>query len=207
MAMPELDVLNEMRELTPVELFGEWLPQLMDDIMPAIAPAFAWLLENIEVAISIKLDDHGWTIKLSESGLEVEEGLKEDALVTMVVSEKDFMGILRGERKMAMMPPGEEPVDVTTFPEMVRQNIEILKGIEAVLLLKLEDPEKGDLVATVKFAGPMKEQPDIEVVVAQDVLEDMASGALDPAAAFILQGKVQVEGDVNLLMKLAMMMM
>ena len=207
MAMPELDVLNEMRELTPVELFGEWLPQLMDDIMPAIAPAFAWLLEDIEVAISIKLDDHGWTIKLSESGLEVEERLKEDALVTMVVSEKDFMGILRGERKMAMMPPGEEPVDITTFPEMVKENVEILKGIEAVLLLKLEDPEKGDLVATVKFAGPMKEQPDIEVVVAQDVLEDMASGALDPAAAFILQGKVQVEGDVNLLMKLAMMMM
>ena len=207
MAMPELDVLNEIRELTPAELFGEWLPQLMDDLMPAIAPAFAWLLEGLEVAVSIKLDGREWTIRMSQSGLAVEEGLREDALVTMVVSEKDFTGILRGERKMAMMPPGEEPVDVTTFPETIRENIEILRGIEAVLLLKLEDPEKGDLVATVKFAGPMKEEPDIEVVVAQDVLEDMASGALDPAAAFILQGKVQVEGDINLLMKLAMMMM
>lgn len=207
MALPELDVLNEMRELTPVELFGEWLPQLMADIMPAIAPAFAWLLEDLEVAISIKLDDHEWTIKLSESGLEIDEGLREDALVTMVVSEKDFMGILRGERKMAMLPPGDEPIDITTFPEMVREYVEAIKGIEAVLKLKVEDFEQGDLVATVKFAGPMKDEPDVEVIVDQDVLDDMALGALDPAQAFLLSNVIQVEGDVNLLMKLAMMMM
>jgi putative sterol carrier protein len=194
LGMPDLDILHELKDITPTKLFGEWLPQLVTVFTPVVA----WLMDDLKAAISIKLD---------EDGLKVDEGLSDDAMVTVVMSEKDFLSVVTGERKMAMMPSSDQPVDITEFPEMVKKNIETLKGIEAVLLLKVEDPDAGDLVVKVKFAGPMKDQPDTEVVVAQDVLEDMASGALDPAGAFILGGQVQVEGDVNLLMKLAMMMM
>jgi putative sterol carrier protein len=203
LGMPDLDILHELKDITPTKLFGEWLPQLVTVFTPVVA----WLMDDLKAAISIKLDDGEWTCEFSEDGLKVDEGLSDDAMVTVVMSEKDFLSVVTGERKMAMMPSSDQPVDITEFPEMVKKNIETLKGIEAVLLLKVEDPDAGDLVVKVKFAGPMKDQPDTQVGVAQDVLEDMASGALDPAGAFILGGQVQVEGDVNLLMKLAMMMM
>jgi hypothetical protein len=207
LALLELDVLDEMRELSPKEIFGGWLQELLVAFSPFIEPALAWLLEGLEIVISVKLDDIEKTFKMSESGLEIEDGLREDALVTMITGEKDFMSILRGERMMNIMPPSDEPIDILEFPEMVKEYVDAIKGIEAVLSLKVVDPYKGDLVAKVKFAGLMKDEPDVEVIIDQDVLEDMALGALDPAQAFLLSNVIEVEGDVNLLMKLAMMMM
>ena len=208
MALPELDVLNEMRELAPAELLGEWLQELIAAFSPYIQPALAWLLEGLEIAISVKLDDIEKTFKMSERGLEIEDGLREDALVTMITGEKDFMSILRGERMMNILPPSDEEIDVFEFPAMVREYIEAFKRIDAVLSLKIDDPYLGDLTAKVKFGGgPMKDEPDVEVTIDQDVLDDMAMGALDPASAFLLSNVIDVEGDVNLLMKLAMMMM
>ena len=207
MALFELDVLDEMRELTPEEIFGGWLQELLVAFSPFIEPAFAWLLEGLEIAISVKLDDLEKTFMISESGIKIEEGLREDALMTMFMSEEGFLSVIRGERKMVIPPPGDEPLDSTEFPEMVREYVEALKGIEAVLKVKLEDPEVGDFNATMKLAGPMKDEPDVEIAVAQDVLNDMAMGALDPAQAFLLGNALQIEGDVDLMMKLALMMM
>lgn len=207
MALLELDVLDEMKELTPAELFGDWLSELIDAFTPVIQPALAWLLEDLEVVISMKIDEIEKTLKMSESGLQIEEGLREDALMTMFMSEEGFLSFIRGERKMAIPPPGAEPLDVTEFPEMIREYVEGFKGIEAVLKVRLEDPEVGDFMATMKLAGPMKDEPDVDIAVALDVLNDMAMGALDPAQAFLLGNAIQIEGDVNLMMKLAMMMM
>ena len=68
-----------------------------------------------------------------------------------------------------------------------------------------EDPDKGDFIVDVKFAGPLNDEPDVSVTMARETAENMAKGELNPQAAF-MAGQVQISGDMSILMQLMPLM-
>ncbi len=198
-----LDELFAPKGVPVKQLLEEWLPPMF----VVVTPFLGWLLGDLNLAISMKIDDDEWTIGLSKNGLKIETGLRDDALATVIMAEKDFLRVATGEMKIAIMPPSGKMPDLTQMPARVKETVEKLREIEAVIKVRLEDPIEGDFVAKMKFAGPMLDEPTTEVTLPLDVLEGMGTGAYNPASAFILDGLLKVEGDVDLLMKLAMMMM
>ncbi len=201
MGLPELP--NAPSDITPEKFFGEWLHSQFDTFKPLVEQ----LAGDLSASLAVKVEGSGeWTCSLSKDGLAVEKGLKEDALTTLILNEKDFLDAVTGKRKNLMQPPAGATPSPEDIPGMLKTTIETLKEIEGMFQFRIEDKDAGDFVVTVKFAGPIKDEPDTIVSVDQEDVEAIAAGELNPQAAF-MAGKLRIAGDMGLLMQMAPLMM
>jgi putative sterol carrier protein len=204
MAMPTLP--NAPQDITPKKFFTEWLPGQLAPFKDAIKQFGG----DLKACMSFKVEgDQGgeWTTALEAGDVKVESGIKDSAVVTLIIAQKDFLDVVTGKRKMNLQPPGggrgaPKPEDI---PKQIKNVIDTLSGVEGMFQFRVEDPGN-DFVVTVKFKGPIKKEPDTIVSIDRADADAMAKGELNPQAAF-MGGKIRITGDMGLLMQMAPLMM
>jgi hypothetical protein len=85
---------------------------------------------------------------------------------------------------------------------LTRARLELLAGVTGSLRFEVTGPE-GFALLTHFGAGPLAEPPSATIRVAPEVYARLRAGELDPQRAF-LGGQLQVEGDLQLAMQLAL---
>jgi hypothetical protein len=199
--------LRAPMDITPARFFEEWLPTQVEN-SGALIETFAGGLSFV-VSVRVTGERGGeWTVKLAGGKPEFASGLDPQALVTFIVSEENFIQSVTGQLD-DLRPPARDMTAIDTSPAAIqqraRQVLAALKGIRGSLRAELDDPNRA-LGVTIKFGGEMKDLPDCTIKIKMDHVRAMASGELDPQAAF-MTGKIKIEGDSSLLMQLLAVMM
>ncbi len=199
-------------DITPKTYFSEWLPSQIDNFQDMIAE----MGSDVDATVSIRVtgDTGGdWSIKLANGEAKVSDGLQDDAIVTITISETNMVEALTGSRpempadisdiQSAGLPMmgGSNPVDAIAS---MKDKMDAVKNINGSIQLKIDDEKP--FAATIKFAGPVTEEPTATMIINSDTAKELASGELNPQAAF-MAGKLQIQGDMGLLMQLAQFMM
>ena len=194
--------LRAPTDITPARFFEEWLPSQVENSRELLE-TFAG---DISFVVSVRVTgERGgeWTVRLADRKPEFARGLDPEAVVTFIVSEENFIQSITGQLD-DLRPPARDMSTVDTSPEAIqqraRQVLAALKDIRGSLRAELDDPNRA-LGVTIKFGGEMKDTPDCIIRIKMDHVRAMASGELDPQAAF-MTGKVKIEGDSSLLMQL-----
>lgn len=192
-------------DITPGKFFGEWLPEQMEPMKEMISS----LGGGVNAAMSIRVTgDNGgdWSTTLDGGEVKIEEGLKDDALVTLVLNEKNFVEAVSGQMEDLMPPPpGGGDVDPAKAAEQAKQRMEAVKNINGSLKYVIEDAEK-PFEVMIKFAGDLKDEPDVSVIIDRENALAMARGETNPQAAF-MSGQIRIQGDMSILMQLTPLMM
>jgi hypothetical protein len=191
--MPLPGISYAPKDVTPKKFFEEWLPGQFEKVKALVMP-FAG---EVNAAMAIKVTGAGggeWSCGLSAEGLKVESGLREDAVVTLVLSEPNFREAVTGE------PPAADKI-----PALIRRQLEALRQIQGMIEFRMEDAKSGDFTVRIKFAGPMKDEPDAGVSLAREDAEAISRGELNPQAAF-MSGRMKISGDMMLLMQMTPLM-
>jgi hypothetical protein len=203
--MPLPGISYAPKDVTPKKFFEEWLPGQFAKVKALVMP-FAG---EVNAAMAIKVTGAGggeWSCGLSAEGLKVEAGLREDAVVTLVLSEPNFREAVTGERQMMGMGGGGQKMPAADkVPALIRRQLEALRQIQGMIEFRMEDAKSGDFTVRIKFAGPMKDEPDASVSLAREDAEAIGRGELNPQAAF-MSGRMKIGGDMMLLMQMTPLM-
>lgn len=199
--------LRAPMDITPAKFFEEWLPTQVEN-SKELVETFAGDLSFI-MSVRVTGERGGeWTVKLADGKPDFASGLDPEALVTFIVSEENFIQSVTGQLD-DLKPPARDMPEIDTSPIAIQQHarkvLTALKEIRGSLRAELDDPNRA-LGATMKFGGEMKDLPDCTIKIKMDHVRAMASGELDPQAAF-MTGKIRIEGDSSLLMHLFAVMM
>jgi putative sterol carrier protein len=201
------DVPQAPADITPKTFFGEWLPSQLDNFKDLIQTFSG----DLSASMSVKVDgDNGgeWTVGLGGGAVNISDGLSSDSVVTIVVSEKNFVEAVTGQLdEYRMQPPGgmsQGDLDPEAIKKQAADNLEVVKGISGALQFCLDDPDN-PVAVTICFGGEVKD-PDCVIKVDKEDAKSMASGETNPQAAF-MSGKIRIEGDMSLLMQLTPLMM
>jgi hypothetical protein len=85
---------------------------------------------------------------------------------------------------------------------LTQGRLDTLAGVSGTLLFQVKGPE-GFSILTHFGGGPGKEQPDTQIRVDPDVYAELRAGRLDAQNAF-MGGKIEIEGDMQLAMQVAL---
>jgi SCP-2 sterol transfer family len=201
MGLPEIP--NAPADITPEAFFGSWLPEQAENFKD-MAAQFAG---DIVAGMSIRVTGDGggeWTCSISKDGLKIDSGLNDDSPVTVIIDGASFKKAVTGEIKMS--PPADAAVPSPEEAQAkIKDSIAAVKEIQGMMKYTIKYPEGDDFVSCIKFAGPLKDEPDVGITMDKEDADALAAGELNPQAAF-MAGKLQIEGDMTLLMQLAPLM-
>ncbi len=207
MASGMMNIPEAPADITPAKFFTEWLPTQVDSFKDMISG----LGGGVSVAMSTKVTGDGggeWTALLADGAVKVEEGLRDDAVVTVVIDAKNFVAAVTGQMKDVMAPPpagAGGDLSPEQMAEQAKEKLEAIKGIEGSIGFQIEDDEK-PFGAMVKFAGELRDEPDVTICIDRENAIAMANGETNPQAAF-MSGQIKIEGDMSILMQLTPLMM
>ena len=196
--------------IAPAEFMESFLPEIFAELR--IPAALAVLEESVAVRLG-GAEGGAWRIRLHEGALCVEAGEFEDAALTLLQSDEDWCGALwkgRGGpfgRYAAKLfaPRAVELLDEVgeRVPKALdTATLEPLREIEGLVAIVVTEGEGGDWRLEVKFGpGSIPDSPSTTISVTAADAEALGSGEMKPLEAF-MAGRIQVEGDVGLVMQL-----
>jgi putative sterol carrier protein len=192
------------KDISPGKFFTEWLPRQLEPWAGLIGS----MAGDVSAAIATRVLGPGggeWTAELAGGKVKVSSGLKPDAVVTFIVPEKNFLEIVTGQRQNMMQPPpgaaGKSPQEMAS---QAKDTLTALRDIQGSVKFVIED-DKAPFEATVKFAGPLTDEPSCTLTVGLDTVQALAKGETNPQAAF-MAGQIKIEGDMTILMQLMPLM-
>jgi len=193
--------------LPATEFLESWFPGAFAS---APAPPGA---EEVDVRLGILLQGEGggeWVLHLDHGMLRVEAGSREEAAFTYVQSVADWRGALWegrggavGEGAAQFFKPGAPAANAGQLggapPASALSEMEKLDGL---IRMVVTGGEGGDWSVAFKLGpGAIPPEPTTSVrITAEDALA-LQKGELDPMAAF-MGGKMQVTGDMTLMMQM-----
>ena len=202
-----LNLPKPPRDITPAGFFEEWLPTTIEPVKPLIGQ----LAGDLSVAIGVRItgDDGGdWTGVVEGGDALVEKGLRADAVVTFILTGKNFIDAITGRMDdiMPKLPEGGTGnFDPAAMLERGKNILEALKTIEGSIGIEIEDEERPYSVM-VKFAGELKDKADCIIKIDRIKASGIVHGDIDPQRAF-MSGQVKFEGNSALVMQLLPILM
>lgn len=201
---------------TPPERFlEEWLPAAFAE---AELPAGAG---EADLQVGLRLDGEGggeWVLHLREGRLQVERRARDEAALTFVQSVEDWRGALWqgrggffGRQAAELFRPGaladrERKAGAGALRRPDPGALGRLSRLEGVVKMVVRGDEAGedDWAVTFKLGpGPIPEEPTATVIIGSRDAEALDRGELDPMQA-LLSGRVQITGDMGLMMQMQM---
>lgn len=193
--------------ISAAEFFERFLPR-------AFAEAgLPEALRDVEACFGVCLEGAGggeWLVDLRAGSLRVDPGTREGASVTVVQSVEDWRGALWegrggevGRQAASLFQPGARADsrigDLVAPAVAALAQVEGLSGLVRVCVL---DGDAGDWsLGLLLGAGDVPGEPTTTVSLSAEDVDAMARGDLGPLEAF-MGGRIQVQGDVALLMQL-----
>lgn len=180
-------------------------------------------LKGAEATIKIVLTGDGggaWNLNFKNGEISAGEAASEP-LITITQTIEDWRKTQNGgvgaQFNMFAPPKSSKPEGSSRDKEkegrgprggLTRGRVEKLKTINGAIRFRITElQEGGEWVLQTKFGtGPAKEQPDCTISVRYPDYEDIASGKMNPQAAF-MSGKVRIEGNMGFAMQLGTMIM
>lgn len=195
------DLANLPRTIMPEEFF--------ELVVEAIggAPAPPGATEDRSVLRLVGPGGGAWSAGFEGGLLALLEGDAAGPLVTITLSVPDWREFIAGRVRDAVDPHIPVPLgDPRTLTRLVEHSARalILKDFAGDLQIVIEDKdEDADYVATLTFGGgePSVASPTTTITVTLGDLVAIVSGKDDAQSAFF-QGKIRVDGDMNLAMGL-----
>jgi hypothetical protein len=194
--------------MPPSEFLEEFLPRAFAE---ADLPEAA---KGATVKLGVRLEGEGggeWTFQIQGGSLRVRAEPREQTALTIVQGVEDWRGALWGGRggaigklASAVFRPGERAGagqlgggGGPPSPGALSR----LGELDGLLRMVVTGGEGGDWQVGLKLGpGAIPEQPAATVTLAAEDAAAMERGELDPVQAF-MAGRLQVEGDVSLLMQ------
>ena len=183
--------------------------EFMEEFIPSVL-AEATLDAETEVKLGVKIEGEGggeWVVHISGGSVKVDETARDAADFTLVQTVEDWRGALWegrggvfGQRASALLTTGA--VGGENAPPPNPQVVEQLAALGGLIQITVTEDEAEDWRTGFKLGpGALPDAPTTEIKIAAADAEAMESGALDPMQAF-MSGKVQVIGDMALMMQM-----
>jgi putative sterol carrier protein len=197
------------------EFMQGWLPKAFAE---SEAPED---VKQVDVRLGVRLDGDGggeWVIHLDRGQMRVLAESRADTPFTLVQSVEDWRGSLWegkggafGQQAAALFRPGAQPAGGAGRPGasggMSPAAIEAMRALNGVIRMRVVGGAGGDWAVDFKLGpGEIPAQPTTTVTITAPDAEAMATGQLDPMQAF-MSGKIQVAGDMGLMMQMQMIQM
>ena len=195
--------------IAPAQFLEEWYPAAF---AAAELPPGA---DQVDVRLGILLEGEGggeWTLHIAQGELRVIPGSRADAAFTYVQHVEDWRGTLWegrggsiGEGTAQLFRPGSQPAaaegpGLSAAPSLAA--LSELEKLQGLLRMVVTGAESGDWSVAMKLGpGEIPSEPTTTVTVSAEDAAAMASGELDPMAAF-MSGRIRVEGDMTLMMQM-----
>lgn len=189
------------------EFFERFLPE-------AFAEAgLGGVLTALEVPLGVLLEGQGggeWLLQVEGGRLRVEPGSRAAAAFTVVQSVADWRGALWegrggviGRHAASVFRPGDGTA--SRIAELVTPSLAALpqlRALSGLIRVALTGGEAGDWALGLMLGpGAIPAEPTTSVTLAAADVDAMVRGDLNPLEAF-LGGRVQIAGDLTLLMQI-----
>jgi hypothetical protein len=163
---------------------------------------------QLDVTLGVRLEgDEGgeWRFQLKGGELAVDPGSIEDAAFAVIQTVADWRGALWdgrggafGKQSRALFEPGAATGQGGLPPAALAQ-LQLLRG---VIKMVVTGGAGGDWAVAFKLGpGPAPAEPTTTVSISSDDAAALERGELDPMQAF-MSGRIQVAGDMTLLMQM-----
>lgn len=190
-----MSIVRPPAELSCADLFATWLPE-------TFARARATGARAPDVVIAVELDGDGggaWTLRVAGGELAVADGADAAAVITLRQSVADFRAAVWGEGEVGALVPPQLDLTAAITGE-TKLPLGALAQVKGTLHVEIPGFAGRTWKAAVAFGAAA---PSATVTVDVPTLEELRSGALQPAQAFFA-GKIAVTGDVPWLMQVGM---
>jgi putative sterol carrier protein len=209
MSTQKISIPRPSEDITPSDFFEQWLPEnitMMRDLIKDNAG-------ELEVSLGVRVTGEGggdWSVVIASGEVGIQQGLKDDATITLILSEKNFVeavsaqfdDLLPGPDWLKKGAGDEEPAEIAA---QIKNGVNMIKPIKGSLLFRADDQER-PFEVLLKFQGELKDKPDTEITISQDNLRAIASGETSIINAF-MSGEIKVDGTMNLIMNFAPLVM
>jgi len=194
--------------IPPSEFFKSWLPKAFAEADIPDAQ------RNVDVKLGVVIEGEGggeWVFHIDQGQLRVVAEPRSDCSFTLIQTLENWRGTLWegrggafGQQAAALFRPGYQPAGARgqAAAAPTPQALEQMRALNGVIRMKVSGGQGGDWYVDFKLGpGAIPAQPTTTITVTAEDAEAMASGALDPMAAF-MSGKIQVAGDMALMMQM-----
>jgi hypothetical protein len=197
--------------IPPKEFIEKWLPQAFADAeLPPGAAA-------LDVKLGVQLTGEGggeWLFHVRGGKMDVSESSRDEAAFSVVQSVEDWRGALWegrggaiGKQASSFFRPGE----ASSAPAQPGQMgggapspmaLQQMQSLDGVIRMVVAGGEGGDWKVDFKLGpGALPPEPTTTITVTAADAAAMDRGELDPMQAF-LSGRLQVAGDMTLMMQM-----
>ncbi len=166
--------------------------------------------KEVDVKLGVRLEGEGggqWIVHLDKGSMSVAESPTEEAAFTLVQSVEDWRGALWegrggafGRQSQALFQPGSgaQSAGGAMAPSALQQ----LQALQGLIRMVVAGGKGGDWSVGFKLGpGPIPDEATTTVTITADDADAMERGELDPMQAF-MSGRIQVAGDMTLLMQM-----
>jgi len=207
MDLAGIDIPKPATDITVEGFCNEWMPMAAERLKDVVKEN-AGDASGTLITAKVTGDGGGeWSLGIADGELEVMEGARDDAAITLEASATNFLDVVSGRRDDVILAPLEKKgggggsADPGEIVGMVARIAERARKVEGSVGLNVEDP-KEPFNLLVKFAGPDTPEATVTVSVKLADLRKLASGEMSPQRAMLTR-KIKIKGAMGFLLKLA----
>lgn len=187
---------------TAKEFFENMVPQIATSHKDKLTPE----QKAVNHAVAFVLTGTGggeWTIGFANGDVSVKPGIQAGANPVVHLSAEHWHDVMTGKRVTMGAVGNFTDMDMSHFKPILLQRLKPIKG---TLKIVVEDEAEGDMDTTVQFGEGAPANPTTTMRMKADIARQVQEKKLNPQQAF-MQGHIKIQGDMNLVMQVATLIM